>query len=147
MQATLKFTIDINTSAENLWKVLTDPEIVPHYMYGTIPETTWKSGDEIRWNAIQDGKTITYVNGFIKKVDEPVNLNYTVFPTMSELENVPENHLMIENIIEKKSDKLCQLTIIASDFTKVADGEKRYNDSINGWEATLPKIKELAEKL
>jgi hypothetical protein len=38
------------------------------------------------------------------------------------------------------------LAVTQGDFTGVTSGEKRYNETIGGWDSILPKIKELAEK-
>lgn len=147
MNSKANFKLEINASQENTWKTLVDPNLVEKYMFGTRPESGWTPGGEIKWNMLKDGINVTYVNGNIIDLKKPEFLSYTVFPTNSNLRDEQDNYLKVEHQIKKLEDKKSLLIITVSDFTKVEDGEKRYNDTINGWNSVLPKIKELAENL
>jgi uncharacterized protein YndB with AHSA1/START domain len=144
MNASQIFEIEINSNPENIWDILTNPKIVPLYMYGTTPETTWKIEDPIEWTMVHNEIKTTFVNGVIKEYDKPNKLAYTVFPTLSEIKDIPKNHLLVEIIINQEASK-CKLKLNISGFDEVENADKRYQDSQNGWNETLPKIKQLAE--
>ena len=40
----VKVSIIINASLANVWKTLTDPELVRQYLFGTNVFTDWKKG-------------------------------------------------------------------------------------------------------
>ena len=44
-----KQSITINAKAENVWEVLTNPEKIKIYLFGTETITDWKVGSSIIW--------------------------------------------------------------------------------------------------
>lgn len=42
-------SVDLDASAERVWRVLVDPDLVARYMYGTSVETDWQVGSRIVW--------------------------------------------------------------------------------------------------
>ena len=81
------------------------------------------------------------------EVDEPRRLEYTVIdPNNSAVPDIPDNYLtMIYEI--KEQDEGLVFELIQGDYAKVAEGQKRYEDTLNGDDFILVKIKELAEGL
>lgn len=141
----IRKSIEVNAPAEALWKVLTDNEAIPQYMFGCIAETDWKPGSALLWKGAADGKL--YVKGQVVAADAPRRLEYTcIDPNNLAIPDIPENYLTMTYEIRKKGNG-CVFEIIQGDYSRVAEGQKRYEDTLSGDDYILKKIKELAEKL
>jgi uncharacterized protein YndB with AHSA1/START domain len=141
----IRKSIEVHAPMEALWRVLTDNAIIPQYMFGCVAETDWKPGSPLLWKGAADGKV--YVKGEVVTVDAPRRLEYTcIDPNNPAMPDVPENYLTMTYEIKKKGDG-CVFEIIQGDYSKVAEGQKRYEDTLQGDDYILGKIKELAEKL
>jgi len=141
----IRKSIEVNASADALWKVLTDNALIPQYMFGCVAETDWKPGSPLLWKGAADGKL--YVKGNVVAVDEPRRLEYTVIdPNNPAVPDIPSNYLtMIYEI--KEQGKGLVFELVQGDYSKVAEGQKRYEDTLKGDDFILVKIKELAEGL
>jgi hypothetical protein len=91
-----------------------------------------------------DAETLA-VKGTINRIEAPSYLEYTLFPTNWNLPDTPSNYLTVSYQIQLKGEQT-ELSILQTGFMKVAEGEIRYNDSIEGWKTILPYMKEIAEK-
>ncbi|QNI31527.1 SRPBCC domain-containing protein [Alloacidobacterium dinghuense] len=142
----IRKSIEVHAQAEALWKVLTENEFITQYMFGCVAETDWKPGSRLLWKGAADGKL--YVKGQVVAVDAPWRLEYTVIdPNNSAFPDIPENYLTMIYEIRKRSEGGATFEIIQGDYSKVAEGQKRYEDTLKGDDFILVKIKELAEGL
>jgi uncharacterized protein YndB with AHSA1/START domain len=140
----IRHTLDVDAPVATLWKVLTDNEFIPQYMFGCVAETDWKPGSALLWRGAADGKV--YVKGAVVSVDAPHRLEYTVIdPNNPALADVAENYLSMIYTLTERGEGASTLEVAQGDFTKVSNGEKRYEDSLGGGESILPAIKKLAE--
>jgi len=141
----IRKSIEVNAPAEALWKVATDNAFIPQYMFGCVAETDWKPGSPLLWKGAADGNI--YVKGHVVAADAPRRLEYTVIdPNNPAVPDIPENYLtMIYEITERGEGSVFEL--IQGDYSKVAEGQKRYEDTLKGDDFILIKIKELAEGL
>ena len=81
-------------------------------------------------------------------VDAPCRLEYTVIdPNNPAVPDIPENYLSMIYEIRVRSGSGVVFEIIQGDYSKVAQGQKRYEDTLQGDDFILVKIKELAEGL
>lgn len=145
MQAIFSQSIHINALPDTVWMVLTNSDKIQQYMYGCRMERPWEEGHPVEYMMEQNGLQVLMVKGWVVKVEPPFYLEHTVFPAKStSIEDMPENYLTVSYTITVKGNE-CQLTVTQKDFTKVAEGEKRYDSVVDAWAGTLPKIKELAE--
>jgi uncharacterized protein YndB with AHSA1/START domain len=137
-------TVEINVPAGALWKILTDNEFIPQYMFGCNAETDWKPGSPLLWKGAADGKL--YVKGEIVTFAPPQLLEYTVIdPNNPALADIPENYLTMSFTVSARGENASTLEIKQGDFTAVANGEQRYNDTVGGDDFLLVAIKKLAE--
>ncbi len=91
-----------------------------------------------------DGKL--YVKGEVVTFEVPHLLEYTVIdPNNPALADIPENYLMMSFIVNERAGNASTLEIKQGDFTAVANGEQRYNDTVGGDDFVLVGIKKLAE--
>ena len=139
----IRKSVEVAAPIETLWKVLTDSEFIPQYMFGCIAETDWKPGSPLLWKGAADGKL--YVKGDVVSVDPPHRLEYTIFDPNSTVPDIPENYLTMTYELQEKSDGASALEIVQGDYAKVADGQRRYEHSLEGDDFVLIGIKKLAE--
>ena len=143
----IKNFITINAPASKVWEVLTQPEYTKIYMYGCETVSDWKVGSSLLWNGSYEGVEMTFVKGFIVEILPNSKLIYTVFDPNSTIEYIPENYLNVTyELLEVKG--ITTLNVIQGDYSKVAEGELRYQESYNngeGWNPILLQMKKIAE--
>jgi len=142
-QSSIIKTIEIDAPVETLWKVLTDSEFIKQYMFGCVAETDWKPGSPLLWKGAADGTL--YVKGHIVSNEPPHRLAYTLFDPNSTMQDIPANYLTMTYELKKRNNRGSVLEITQGDFSKVEDGERRYEHSLKGDDAILEGIKKLAE--
>ncbi len=141
----IRKSIEVNAPADVLWRVLTDNTFIPQYMFGCVAETDWKPGSPLLWKGAADGKL--YVKGHVAAVDAPCRLEYTVIdPNNPAVPDIPENYLSMIYEIRVRSGSGVVFEIIQGDYSKVAQGQKRYEDTLQGDDHFLAAIKKLAEE-
>jgi len=140
-------TVVIQAAPEKVWRVLTDPQETPKYMFGCRTVSTWEPGGSLEWKMEYEGKEITAVKGFVQRIEPGHYLSYTVFDPNSTIPDLPENYLTVTYALRKEQDDTV-LTVTQGDYATVADGKRRYEESFNGgegWNPILQKIKQVAE--
>ena len=139
--------ITINSTTQRVWYLLTNPEQTKKYMFGCETVSDWMKGSSLLWKGHYEGKEMVFVKGNILEIEPNRILVYTVIDPNSAMEDIPENYLTVTYKLEAKNGETI-LTVTQGDYSKVADGEKRYNESYNngeGWNPILVQIKKLAE--
>ena len=143
----IKNTIEISASASRIWDALTNPEQTKKYMFGCETVSDWKKGSSLLWKGTYEGKDMVFVKGNIVDLKPGKFLAYTVIDPNSSIPDIPENYLTVTyELVEKNGQTV--LTVTQGDYSKVADGEKRYQHSNNGgegWNPILVEIKKLVE--
>lgn len=147
IESFIRNTIDIQASPAVVWDMLVNPEQTKKYMFGCETVSDWKVGSPLLWRGVHEGKEMVFVKGNIVKIEPNRLLVYTVFDPFSTMPDIPENYLEItyELIPEKGGTTL---KVSQGDYKKVAEGERRYNESYNhgeGWNPLLVQIKALIE--
>jgi uncharacterized protein YndB with AHSA1/START domain len=139
----IRKSIAIDTPAEILWKVLTDNEFIPKYMFSCFAESDWKPGSPLLWKGTGDHKL--YVKGQVVSFEPHHRLVYTVFDPNSTLADRPSNYLTMTYELKDLGKEGTLLEITQGDFAQVEDGERRYQHTIACGDSMLEQIKELAE--
>ena len=135
--------IQLNAPPEFVWEMLTDPLMTREWMYRCEILSDFSVGSAIVWKGAEDGRI--YVKGTIKEIEKNVFLSYTVFDPNMGIPDVPENYLRVTYELHPK-DNGTLLVITQGDFARVANGEKRYQDSISGWDYAIQGLKRIVEK-
>src|ERR1700722_6414164 len=126
-ELSIRKSIDVVAPVETLWKILTDSAFIPQYMFGCVVETDWKPGSPLLWKGAADG--ILYVKGHVVVVDAPHRLEYTVIdPNNPAVPDIPANYLTMTYEIREEGSGLV-FALIQGDYSKVAEGQKRYEDT------------------
>jgi uncharacterized protein YndB with AHSA1/START domain len=149
MQKTLivKNNITINAPAAKVWDVLTNPEQTKKYMFGCETVSDWKPGSPLWWRGSYEGKEMVFVKGNIVEIDPGKFLSYTTIDPNSAIADIPENYLTVTYTLKEENGQTI-FNVTQGDYSKVADGEKRYKEAYNngeGWNPILIEIRKLAE--
>jgi uncharacterized protein YndB with AHSA1/START domain len=140
--------ITINAPASKVWDALTNGEQTKKYMFGCETVSDWKVGSSLLWRGNYEGNEMVFVKGHIIHFEPNKRLDYTVFDPNSDMADIPENYLTVTYEL-KEQDGTTVLTVTQGDYTKVANGDKRYQESYNGgegWNPILIAIKNLVEE-
>lgn len=140
-------TITINAPIERVWKALVNPEMTRIYMFGCEAISDWNPGSLLLWEGEYEGKKMVFVKGYVKAIDPPNLLRYTVFDPNSTMEDKPENYLNVTYRLEEASGKTT-LTVTQDGFETAEKGEERYVEVFNngeGWNPILQAIANLLE--
>jgi uncharacterized protein YndB with AHSA1/START domain len=139
-------TVLINASAEKVWDALTNPEQTKKYMFGCEAISEWTVGSPIVWKGLFDGKEIIAVKGYIQAFEKFKLLGYSVFDPHASYADILENYTTVTCRLTKAGEQI-RLEINQGDFSKVAEGQKRYDESMagGGWRSILDQIKVICE--
>ncbi|HQX45740.1 MAG: SRPBCC domain-containing protein [Saprospiraceae bacterium] len=144
----IKNTIQIIATPSKVWDALVNPDKTKKYMFGCETVSDWKVGSSLLWKGEYNGQSIVFVKGNIIAIDPGKFLAYTVIdPNNNEIPDLPENYLTVTYSLIQE-DHHTTLTVTQGDYSKVAEGEKRYQESYNngeGWNPILVQIKNLVE--
>jgi uncharacterized protein YndB with AHSA1/START domain len=115
-------------------------------MFGCETVSDWKIGSPLLWKGVHDGREMVFVKGSIVDIKPGKFLAYTTIDPNSEIADVPENYLTVTYELAAENGKTI-LTVTQGDYLTVSNGEKRYNETIQGggWEPILKEIKKLVE--
>lgn len=138
--------VQFSVPKEKVWDLLTNPAMTKEYMFGCEVISDWKVGNPILWKGqTEGGKEIIYVKGSIIEFKQGRRVTFTMFDPNMKLDDIPENYLNLTYELEEKGNKTI-LKLTQGNFASVADGKKRYEESLKGWEMIIPIMKQIAEK-
>lgn len=132
-------SIFVNASRERLWNVLTQPEFVKQWQYGSELTTSWEEGTPIAFRTVWNGKVMEQW-GEILEVHPLELIKYSLFAPRPGLEDKPENYFVMHYIIEKEKG-VTKLQIIQEDNRPGAVQEAEQGEE----NPVLKMLKELAE--
>lgn len=148
-QLIVKNNITINASASKVWNALVNPEQTKKYMFGCETVSDWKQGSTLLWRMEHEGKDFIAVKGNIVKIEPEKFLAYTTIdPNNPSMPDVPENYLTVTYDLKEENGQTV-LTVTQGDYARVADGQRRYEETYNngeGWNPILVEIKKLLEE-
>ena len=106
-------TIHINATPEHVWAVLTEPEFVKKWQYGSVLKTDWRVGSAIRFTTAWEDKVFEQW-GKVLEI-KPYNLiKYSLFAPRPGVEDKPENYFIMHYVIGIENG-LVKLEIIQED--------------------------------
>ena len=137
--------VEIDAPVSAVWKALTENEFIPQYMFNCIAETDWKPGSPLLWKGAADGKL--YVKGHVVAADAPQRLVYTVIDPNSTMPDIPANYLTMTFVLRPQNNDASVLEVSQGDYATVAEGQRRYKETLEGDDMVLQGIKKVAEAL
>lgn len=145
-QLIVKSSIELNAPGSKVWDALTNPQQTKKYMFGCETVSDWKVGSPLLWRGTYEGKEMVFVKGNIVDIKSRKFLTYTTIDPNSGIADIPENYLTVTYELTTEKGKTI-LTVTQGDYATVGDGEKRYNETVQGggWDPILKEIKKLVE--
>lgn len=134
-------SIEINTNAETVWEVLTNPEKIKIYLFGTETITDWKVGSSIMFQGEYNGQGYRDKGNVIECVKNKV-LSYNYWSGFSGLEDKPENYSLVTYQIEDSTENKVKFTWTQKGFAN-KDGQCHTEQ---GLKTMLEQIKKMAEE-
>jgi uncharacterized protein YndB with AHSA1/START domain len=111
-------SIIINASAAAIWDVLTNPEKIKLYLFGSNVNTDWKVGspiistrDRVHPHA-EPGEHPIVDKGQILEVEKEKLLKYTYYNSQEGYNDLPENYSIVTYTIERENDHQFKLTFL-----------------------------------
>ena len=135
-------TLQIRAPIERVWDALINPAMTKEHLFGCVAETDWAPGSDIQWKGHEDG--VIYVVGQVIRFEPPYLLESTTFSPHSGYKDIPENYLTGTYELSQ-NEGFTTLNITQGDFAVVAEGEKRYGESIEAWNLSLGILKKILE--
>ncbi len=136
----VKRSVIINAPVAEVWKALTDPEIIKQWFFGTNTKTDWKEGSPIIYSGTWKGKDYED-KGRLKQVEKEKKIEMTYLSSLSGKEDKPENYFdIIYELDGREKDTLLCITQAG------LMGEDEYKHSAENWEMVLNQLKTLVEK-
>ncbi|MDF2188222.1 SRPBCC domain-containing protein [Paraflavitalea sp. CAU 1676] len=140
-------TITIDAPANIVWDALVNPVQTKKYMFGCETVSDWKPGSSLDWVGEYEGKSMVFVKGSIVEIEPDRFLSYTTIDPNSNIDDTSENYLTVTYTLEPQNGQTL-FTVTQGDYAKVAEGQRRYEESYNnglGWQPILDQIKQLVE--
>ena len=132
--------IDIEASADRVWKALTDPDAIKEYMFGSRVETDWTVGSPITWDGEYEGRPYQD-KGEVLTYDEPRELSVTHYSPMMGEPDEPENyHTLVYTLTENDGSTHVELT------QDGCDSKEQAAQFSQNWQQMLDGLKGHVEK-
>lgn len=134
-------SIMIDAAASKVWRALTDSKLTRQWIEtwwaDVVLRSDWNPGDPVVWR-MTDGEI--GAQGTVAQASPPALLRFTFRVNMpgSAKEEVIAYHL-------QESDGRTTLSVSIGDFGDTPEHEQCYPGTVEAWDLSLPKIKELAE--
>lgn len=133
-------SIEINANSAKLWDVLTNPEKIKVFLFGTETTTDWEVGSPILFKGEYNGQQYIDKGNVLKKVQNKI-LKYNYWSGFSGLKDKPENYSLVTYQIDKIGDEKVNFTWLQQGFSS----EEGKCHTEQGLENMLEQIKGLAE--
>ena len=134
-------SILINANLDKVWDVLTNPERIKEYLYGTETVTTWEPGKEIIFRGNYNGHEYQD-HGTILEIIKNKKLSYSYWSGFSGLEDKPENYSIVTYELKEITDNQTEFTWTQKGYST----QENYKHSLDGMDDLLITIKEITER-
>lgn len=136
--------IMINAPAEQVWVMLTKPELVKQWQYGSDLLTDWHIGKEIRFRSEWEGN-IYEQWGTVLEFTPNQSLKYSLFAPRPGLEDRPKNYFTMNYILNVEGEGTL-LTIEQNDNRPGSEGSVEEDLEVeDDGQSVLSLLKRLAE--
>src|SRR3954464_5053207 len=134
-------SVDIDGSAEEVWRALTDPPSIARYMHGTTVETDWSEGAPIYWRGEWQGKKYED-KGKVVTFHPPRRLAVTHWSPLTGEPDEPANYHHVTYEIEALENNRSRLTLTHGNSPSQEAADAMIE---NGWRPMLQSLKRVAE--
>jgi uncharacterized protein YndB with AHSA1/START domain len=130
----------IDASTDRVWSVLTDPDAIKEFMFGTEVVTDWRIGGPIRWRGVWDGKAYED-KGVILEFERGRRLVNTHFSALSGQPDRPENYHTLTWTLQAAAG--------GTEFALSQDNNASADEAAHSksmWDTLVAGVKEIAER-
>ena len=131
-------SILLKASPAEVWDVLTNPEKIALYLFGTQTETDWRIGSSIQFSGEFQGMKYSDKGIVMANVANKL-LAYDYWTQFSGLEDIPENYCEVSYQIESVDEGSVKLI-----WQQIGFKDK---DSLTRHESGMPSIMESIKKI
>jgi uncharacterized protein YndB with AHSA1/START domain len=145
-EVTAEAMVDIAAPRNEVWRSLTDPELIKEYYLGAQVETDWQVGSPITFKGEWEGKTFED-KGEILAVEPERTLAYSHFSPLGGKPDAPENYHVVEITLDER-DGATRVTLRQSNLEGDATDEDRANRERyeQNWKQMLEGLKKTTER-
>ncbi|MCB9045693.1 MAG: SRPBCC domain-containing protein [Chitinophagales bacterium] len=90
----IKHSITINATPADVWRALTDKDLIREYMFGTETTCDWQKGSKLSYTGEYEGHKYND-GGEILEAEPERLLKHTYWSSMSGVEDIPENYALV----------------------------------------------------
>jgi uncharacterized protein YndB with AHSA1/START domain len=134
-------SVELDASAEQVWRVLVEPDLVARYMHGTSVETDWQVGSRIVWRGEWEGRSYTD-KGELLAVEPLRRLAVTHWSPLTGEPDLPANYHHVTYEIDPLGAGRSRLTLTHGNSPSQDAADAMIE---NGWRPMLAELKQVAE--
>ena len=134
-----KVEIEINAPVEKVWRALTTPSMIKHFLFGTEVVSDWKEGSSIKYKGEWNGTQYEDKGTILKMIPNKLFVS-TYWSSMGGKEDKPENY----NTVSYKLESIEGKTKLILEQDKNASQEDKAHSEQN-WQKVLVSLKKLLE--
>ena len=131
---------EIDAPPEEVWRALTDRELIKQYMFGSEVTTDWKPGSPITWQGEFEGRAYED-KGEIVSVEPGRLLEVTHFSPLTGQEDRPENYHRVSYDLQPTDGG----TMVRLTQDNNSSAEEAEHSGAN-WQMMLDGLKKVAEQ-
>lgn len=135
-----KAEITIDAPISEVWKALTDPEMIKQYMFGSEVVTDWQVGSPIIYKGVWNGKPFEDKGKVLEFVPEK-KLVTTHWSPMAGVPDIPENYHTVSYELNPENN---QTHLVLTQDNNATEEEKSHSEQ--NWQMVLGTIKKLLEE-
>jgi uncharacterized protein YndB with AHSA1/START domain len=132
--------VTINAPVSKVWDVITRPEMVKQWQYGSDLTTDWQVGSGIRFPSKRQGNVYEQWGKVLEVVPHSL-VRYSLFAPRPGLEDVPENYFVMTYTLTEQGDDTI-LTIEMNDNRPGTSDEESVDED---GQSILTMLKSVAE--
>jgi uncharacterized protein YndB with AHSA1/START domain len=139
MSVTAEASVHIDADPAEVWRALTEPDLIAQYLFGTRVETDWAVGSPITYSGEWEGKPYQD-KGTILEIDEPNLIVSTFFSALRGKPDVPENYQNVTYRIDDAAGGGVTVTVIQdgnADEAEAAHSAKNWTTVLEGLRAVV----------
>ncbi|HMA06052.1 MAG TPA: SRPBCC family protein [Methanomicrobiales archaeon] len=133
-------SVSIRAPPAEVWKALTDPDLIRQYLFGTEATSDWKAGSQIRYRGTWEGKAYED-KGVVLRAEPGKMLETTYWSSMSGLPDIPGNYRLVRYELTPEKGGGTLLTV-TQDNNPTEEGRAHAEGN---WKVVLEGLKRLLE--
>ena len=145
-EVTASASIVIDRSRQEIWKALTEPDLVSQYFMGATVKSDWQVGHPITFSGTWKDKPFED-KGEILSFEPESEMSYSHWSPLSGADDVPDNYHVVHITLDDTVDGGTKVTLEQSNLNGgVTDADRSSRaDYEKNWGGVLQGLKKVAE--